>query len=219
MRADGYDTEPILRVLDQQGLRITARTYRGWNSPDRHRRPARRQGVLWPGRESGHQVVDEDTEGSLWAQEVGRSMAPSSRPGRHLRCNSRRDSQPRSRKYPLVEEAARHHPRAEGRLAGGPLNHNFSTAAPDCVWVADFTYVRTGAGVCPCHVRERVRPAHWGLARRPEHGHRSRDDSASHTAAAVRSRKTPPLSRCSDQPCIESTFAIRHLRPARATRL
>jgi len=35
MRAEGYAVEPILAVLDQQGLVIAARTYRAWKRPAR----------------------------------------------------------------------------------------------------------------------------------------------------------------------------------------
>ncbi|WJZ65502.1 IS3 family transposase [Kocuria rosea] len=142
MRAEDYAVESICAVLRQQGVPVAARTYRSWKQPGRQ--PAARtvsdaivmdallaaagtpEGLYGRRkmtaylRRSGlavaHCTVDRLMR-DLWLAGVVR--------GRRVRTTV---------------------PAKDGIRAGDQLNRDFTTDAPNTVWVADFTYVHTWAG-------------------------------------------------------------------------
>ena len=154
MRAEGYAVESILRVLRQQGLEIAARTYRAW------RRPAR-----IADRTVTDALVEDKVRDLAWKVNPvtgRREMTPEGLYGRRkwlalLRrqpgfAGASRGSVDRAMRTLGLQGVVRAKkirttiPGADGKRAGDLLNRDFSAAAPDLVWVTDFTYVRTWAG-------------------------------------------------------------------------
>ena len=140
MRAKGHAVESICRVLRQEGCQIAARTYRAWRRRSASARDTsdavllnvlhdlvgtpeglygRRKMTAWLRRE-GHQVG---------AGRVDRLM-------RVAGMNGVRRGRPVRTTVPAKD----------GCRAGDLLNRDFTAAAPNTKWVADFTYVRTWAG-------------------------------------------------------------------------
>jgi putative transposase len=143
MRADGHAVESTCRVLREQGCPVAARTYRAWR---RRRRPADRtvsdavimNAILATAgtpeelygrrkmtqhlRRAGHQVAFCTVDRIM--AELGRNGI---RRGKPVRTTI---------------------PGKDGSRAGDLLNRQFRAEAPNRVWVADFSYVRTWAGFC-----------------------------------------------------------------------
>ncbi|UTX33999.1 IS3 family transposase [Micrococcus luteus] len=140
MRAKGHAVESICRVLRQEGCQIAVRTYRAWRRRSASARDTsdavllnvlhdlvgtpeglygRRKMTAWLRRE-GHQVG---------AGRVDRLM-------RVAGMNGVRRGRPVRTTVPAKD----------GCRAGDLLNRDFTAAAPNTKWVADFTYVRTWAG-------------------------------------------------------------------------
>ena len=141
MRAEGHAVESTCRVLREQGCPVAARTYRAWR---RGRPPADRtvaDAVIMDAilatagtpeelygrrkmthhlRRAGHQVAF-CTVDSIMA-ELGRNGI---RRGKALRTTI---------------------PGKDADRPGDLLNRQFRAEAPNRIWVADFTYLRTWAG-------------------------------------------------------------------------
>lgn len=151
MRAQGHAVESICRVLREQDCQIAARTYRAW----RTRSPAVRT-------ITDAQVVNAIRD-IAWAKRADgvRRLTPEGLYGRRkMRALLRRGSL--SEVSPgAVDRAMRTLglsgvrrdkgirttiPGGDGKRAGDLLDRVFSAPAPNCVWVTDFTYVRTWAG-------------------------------------------------------------------------
>jgi putative transposase len=148
LRSQGHAVESICRVLREQGCQIAARTYRAWKT---RTTPAART-------ISDAQVMNAILTASFTAQ--GR-LAPEGLYGRrkmtaHLRrtglpsvafCTVDRCMKVLGRNGIRRGKALRTTIRAkDAQRARDLLNRDFTAAAPNRVWVADFTYCRTWAG-------------------------------------------------------------------------
>jgi putative transposase len=141
MRAEGHAVESTCRVLREQGCPVAARTYRAW----KRGRPASAR------TRTDATVVDallatKNTPEGLYGR---RKMTHYLRRRGHqvafctvdrlmtsLGMNGIRRGKP-------VRTTI---PRKDAERAGDLVNRAFTAGAPNRVWVADFTYVRTWAG-------------------------------------------------------------------------
>lgn len=151
--ARGRRVESICRVLREQGCQVAARTYREWQRPSR---PIAARTVTDAG------VLDAVREAAWTTGPDGvRRLAPEGLYGRrkmtaHLRRTSAPEASPGAvdramRALGLTgvrrgKSARTTVPGKDGRRAGDLLDRDFTAPAPNRVWVADFTYVRTWAG-------------------------------------------------------------------------
>ena len=160
MVSEGHAVESVCRVLSEQGCQVAARTYRAW----RHAKPSTRDlrdayltNAVWDLFHTEVTSSEDLAQGRprVWV------AAPESLYGRRkvtalLRAGS----------YPHVAyctvarclTAMGHKgirrarsvrttiPAKDGVRAGDLLNRQFTAAAPNKVWVTDFTYVRTWSG-------------------------------------------------------------------------
>ncbi len=155
MRAEGYTVESVCRVLSEQGCQIAVRTYRCW----------RRTHVTVAARMVSDAIVEDKVRDLAWRidpRDGRRKLAPEGLYGRRkmgaLVRRSLPDASPGS-----VDRAMRTLglqgirrgkgirttiPARDGNRAGDLLDRDFTAAAPNQVWVTDFTYVRTWAGFC-----------------------------------------------------------------------
>jgi transposase InsO family protein len=140
-RAEGHAVESICRVLREQGCQVAARTYRAW----RQARPvaARTHAdaivmnaiISTAGTPEGLYGRRKMTA-HLRRQGLTVSYDTTDRLMRTLGRNGIRRG-----KGVRTTVASR-----DGTRAGDLLNREFTAPAPNRVWVADFTYVRTWAG-------------------------------------------------------------------------
>lgn len=142
MRAQGHAVESTCRVLTEHGCRVAARTYRSWR---RTRRPVAARTV------SDAIVIDallatQNTPEELYGRRkmthllrrrgVAVAFCTVDRLMTDLGLSGvRRGKRPRTTV-----------PAKNGKRAGDLLDRDFTAPAPNRVWVADFTYVRTWAG-------------------------------------------------------------------------
>jgi putative transposase len=141
MRERGFAVESICAVLNEQGCQIAARTYRVWKQG-----PAPSIRTV-----SGAHVLNalRNTVGqpeSLYGR--GKMVAHLRRAGLGVaHCTvdrlMRTEGMNGARRARKVRTTI---PGKDGVRAGDLLNRQFSAPAPNVVWVADFTYVRTWAG-------------------------------------------------------------------------
>ena len=142
MRAEGYAVESVCAVLREQGVPIAARTYRSWKQPGR--------------RIAVRTVSDAIVMDALLAT-VGtpeglygrRKMTAYLRRSGLAVAHCTVDRLMRQLGLAGVVRGKRVRttvPSADGVRAGDLLNRKFTANAPNTVWVADFTYVRTWAG-------------------------------------------------------------------------
>ena len=157
MRVQSYAVESICRVLREQGCQIAARTYRSWKRTGR---------VVAARTVTDAQVVDAvrdiawttkvDTDGVLV-----RKLSPEGLYGRRkMTAYVRRTTMPET-SAGSVDRAMRTLGLSgvrrdkgirttilakDGNRAGDLLDRDFTAAAPNLVWITDFTYVRTWAG-------------------------------------------------------------------------
>ncbi len=153
MRAEGHAVESICRVLREQGCQIAARTYRSWTQAGR---------VVAARTVSDAQVVDAVRD-IAWATDPKgrRKLTPEGLYGRRkMTAYLRRTAMPAASAgsvdramgaLGLVgirrDKGTRTTiPAKDGIRAGDLLDRNFTAAAPNLVWVTDFTYVRTWVG-------------------------------------------------------------------------
>ena len=152
LRAEGYAVESICRVLREQGRQIAARTYRAWRAA---RQPAART-------VSDATVINAIVDASFTTDSRGRRrLTPEGLYGRrkmtaYLRRNGFPDiaacTVDRCMRILGVEGVRRGRkvrttiPAKDGRRAGDLLDRDFTAAAPNRIWVADFSYVRTWLG-------------------------------------------------------------------------
>ena len=142
MRAQGHAVESTCRVLSEHGCKVAARTYRSWREPGRQ--PADR--VVSDAVVVDALLATRNTPEALYGRRKmthhlrrhGLSVAfcTVDRLMRDLGMNGvRRGKRPRTTI-----------PAKDGHRAGDLLDRDFTATAPNRVWVADFTYVRTWAG-------------------------------------------------------------------------
>jgi len=148
MRGEGFAVETICTVLREQGVQVAARTYRAWSSPTR--------------RVAARTVFDAfvvETIRALRVDEQGRPTPESLYGRRKMTALLRRCGL--NVAHCTVDRLMGEHgwngnrrgrahrttiPAKDGVRAGDLLNRDFHAQAPNRVWVADFTYVRTWAG-------------------------------------------------------------------------
>jgi putative transposase len=148
-RARGFAVESVCAVLQGQGVQVAARTYRAWKQPGR---PVAARTI------SDAVVID-----ALLDARVG----PDDRPTPESLYGRRKMTALLRRRgldvaHCTVDRLMRQQgmagvrrgkiprtttPSMDGRRAGDHLQRDFSAPAPNRKWVADFTYVRTWAGV------------------------------------------------------------------------
>jgi len=142
MRSRGHAVESICRVLSEQGCQIAARTYRHWKQPDR---PVADRTV------HDAQIIDklqslQGTPEGLYGRRKmthflrreGLTVAycTVNRLMHDLGMNGVRRGKPVRTTIPAKD----------GKRAGDLLDRDFTAAAPNLRWVADFTYCRTWSG-------------------------------------------------------------------------
>jgi putative transposase len=142
MRREGHAVESTCRVLTEQGCPVAARTYRSWRQPGR---------VVAARTVSDAVVIDalvatRGTPEELYGRRkmtaflrrsgLAVALCTVDRLMRLLGMSGARRGKP-------VRTTV---PSKDGRRAGDLLDRNFTAAAPDRIWIADFTYVRTWAG-------------------------------------------------------------------------
>lgn len=155
MRNEGHAVESILRVLRQQGLAIAGRTCRAWKSP-----------VRIAARTVTDALVEDKIRDLAWTfnQATGQiQMTPEGLYGRRKWvARIRRESGLTGTSRGALDRAMRTlgledvrrvtklrttTPDPDGKRAGDLLNRDFTAPAPNRVWVTDFTYYRTWAGL------------------------------------------------------------------------
>lgn len=150
-RAQGRAVESVCRVLREQGCQIAARTYRNWRSA----RPAVRT-------ITDAQVVDAVRTAAWTVDRHGqRRLTPEGLYGRRKMTALLRRTTAMNVSAGSVDRAMRllglsgvrrdvkirtTIPAKDGKRAGDLLDRDFTAAAPNKVWVTDFTYCRTWAG-------------------------------------------------------------------------
>jgi putative transposase len=142
MRSAGHAVESTCRVLSSQGCRVAARTYRAWRQANR---------PVAPRTVSDAAVIDTllavrgSPEGLygrrkmthfLRRQGLEVAFCTTDRLMRDLGMNG-------VRRGKAVRTTV---PARDGHRAGDLLNRDFTAAAPNTRWVADFTYCRTWSG-------------------------------------------------------------------------
>ncbi|WP_115324638.1 IS3 family transposase [Corynebacterium pilosum] len=140
MRDEGFAVESICRVLREQGVQVAARTYRYWKKSAPATRTVTDAQIL----NALHDL--KGTPESLYGR---RKMVAYLRRQGHAVAHCTVDRLMRlagmngiSRRRTTVRTTI---PGAEDR-APDRLNRDFTAEAPNRVWVADFTYVRTTSG-------------------------------------------------------------------------
>ncbi len=150
MRSEGHAVESICRVLREQGCQVAARTYRAWRAG---REPSART-------ISDAHVMKALLEAAVTAEG---KPAPEGLYGRRKMTAYLRRSGLPDVAYCTVDRLMKTLrmngvrrckgvrttvPAADGNRAADLLNRDFTAAAPNMVWIADFTYCRTWAGFC-----------------------------------------------------------------------
>ncbi|OUZ06713.1 transposase [Aeromicrobium sp. PE09-221] len=151
MRAEGHAVESICRVLREQGVKVAARTYRGWRSAgpsartvsDAHIVEAVRNAAWTTDAQGRRKLTPEGLYGRRkMTALLRRTTVPGAGAGavdRAMRAlglsGVRRDKGIRTTI-----------PAKDGKRAGDLLDRDFTAPAPNRVWVTDFTYVRAWAG-------------------------------------------------------------------------
>ncbi|WP_347040294.1 IS3 family transposase [Glutamicibacter halophytocola] len=148
-RGCGYAVEQICRALSEQGLKVSARTYRGW----KQRQPASRaitdaqilntlhdlQQPDLKTRRPKPEVLYGRRKMHIWLQRNGFADVSKHTVDRLMR-QAGMNGLVRGRRTATTIRSK------DGHRAQDLLNRNFRTDAPDKVWVTDFTYVPTRAG-------------------------------------------------------------------------
>ena len=142
MRAQGHAVESTCRVLTEHGCQVAARTYRSWKQPDRPVASRVRRDAELIDALLGVQGTPEGLYGrrkmTHWLRRQGHPTAfcTVDRLMRDLGMNGVH----RGRGVRTTV------PAKDGHRAGDLLNRDFTAAAPNTRWVADFTYCRTWSG-------------------------------------------------------------------------
>jgi transposase InsO family protein len=149
MRARGFAVESVCAVLQGQGVQVAARTYRAWKQPGRS---------IAARTISDAMVVDALRDARTTPD--GRPRAESLYGRRKMTALLRRRGLAVAhctvdrlmRQLGMAGVRRGRTPRTTVATTGGTraadlLHRDFSAPAPNRVWVADFTYVRTWAGV------------------------------------------------------------------------
>ena len=141
MRAEGHAVETTCRVLTEHGCKVAARTYRAWRQPRSGSKRTRSDAVVMDAilsTEGAPEALYGRRKMTHWLRRQGHQVAfcTVDRLMRDLGRNGiRRGKAPRTTI-----------PAKDGHRAGDLLDRAFTAPAPNRVWVADFTYVRTWGG-------------------------------------------------------------------------
>ena len=150
MRSEGHAVESICRVLSEQGCQIAARTYRAW----RTRQPSARavsdakiveaiEQLAWTRDTQGRRkLTPEGLYGRRKMHAVLRRRGVAASPGAVDR-GMRQLGLSGVVRTKVVRTTI---PGKDGHRAEDLLNRDFTSDAPNKVWVTDFTYVRAWAG-------------------------------------------------------------------------
>lgn len=141
MRAKGHAVETTCRVLTEHGCKVAARTYRAWHHPRHVARRTRSDAVVMDAIISTAGTPEElygRRKMTHWLRRGGHQVAFCTVD--RLMCDLGRNGVRRG-KTPRTTVPAK-----DGVRAGDLLDRAFTAPAPNRVWVADFTYVRTWAG-------------------------------------------------------------------------
>jgi len=141
MRAEGHAVESTCRVLREQGLQVAARTYRAWRAG---------RGVA-ARTVSDAVVVDAlratrgTPEGLYGRRKMTHHLRRSGLPVAFCTTDRlmRQEGMSGVRRGKTIRTTV---PAKDGRRATDLLDRDFTAAAPNTKWVADFTYCRTWAG-------------------------------------------------------------------------
>lgn len=151
-RAAGHAVESICRVLREQGCQIAARTYRSWKQPGR---------TVAARTITDAQVIDAVREAAWTINAAGqRVLAPEGLYGRRKMTALIRRRLPQASAGAVdramrvlglqgvrrVKKVRTTVPAVGGSRAADLLDRDFTAAAPNLVWITDFTYVRSWAG-------------------------------------------------------------------------
>jgi transposase InsO family protein len=152
-RAAGHTVESICRVLSEQGCQVAVRTYRSWKHAGR--KVAARtisdalvedcvRGLVWTvdERDGRRKMTPEGLYGRRKMTALVRKQLPEASPGSVDRA-MRTLGLSGVRRCKGIRTTI---PGAGGSRAEDLLDRDFTATAPNCVWVADFTYCRTWAG-------------------------------------------------------------------------
>lgn len=148
MRADGHGVEQICRVLREQGLAVSSRSYRAWRTRPASDRAIDDAGIL----AVMHRLRRRDARGrqapevlygrrkmTAWLSRNGFPGISKHTVDRLMRSEGMnglvRGRKPRAR--PAEKDA---------RRAADHLKRDFSSPHPNHAWVTDFTYVPTWSG-------------------------------------------------------------------------
>jgi transposase InsO family protein len=149
LRARGFAVGSICQVLCEQGVQVAARTYRAWKAPGR--------------QVAARTISDAVVADALLSARVG----PDGRPTPESLYGRRKMTALLGRRglqvaHCTVDRLMRELgmqgvrrgktprttiPGTDGRRAGDLLDRDFTAPAPNRVWIADFTYVRTWAAM------------------------------------------------------------------------
>jgi putative transposase len=149
LRAQGFAVESVCQVLREQGVQVAARTYRAWRAP-------------------GRQIATRTLSDAVVVDALlGARTGPDGRPTPES-LYGRRKMTALLRRHGLkvahctvdrlMRQLGMHGvrrgktprttiPSADGRRASDLLDRDFTAPAPNRVWIADFTYVRTWTGM------------------------------------------------------------------------
>jgi putative transposase len=149
-RGQGFAVESICRVLSEQGCKVAARSYRAWKT----RPPALRTitdamvvdkvaSLAWTrDRQGRRRLAPEGLYGRRKMTALVRRQLPDASPGSVDRAMRLLGLSGVRRGKPVRTTI----PGKDGVRAGDLLNRDFTAAAPNRIWVTDFTYCRTWAG-------------------------------------------------------------------------
>lgn len=141
MREKGFAVESTCAVLTEQGCQVAARTYRAWKAGTQPSARTVSDAVL-----TDALLATAGTPESLYGR---RKMTAYLRRRGHQVAACTVDRLMRDLGMNGVNRAKAPRttvPGKDGTRAGDLLDRDFTAPAPNTVWVADFTYVRTWAG-------------------------------------------------------------------------
>jgi transposase InsO family protein len=147
MRARGFAVESVCAVLQGQGVQVAARTYRAWKTRPVAARTIADAIVIDALLDARTTAAGRPTPESLYGRR--KMTALLRRQGLEV-AHCTVDRLMRQLGMAGVRRGKRPRttiPATEGRRAGDLLERDFTALAPNRVWVADFTYVRTWAGM------------------------------------------------------------------------
>ena len=147
----GRAVESVCRVLSEQGLQVAARTYRAWRGARTLSERTLAMAYLMDAVHTLAYVLDDAGRFRLRPEGLygRRKMTALLRRQGHEVSYGRVDAAMKALRHNGIRRARRHRttvPAKDGVRARDLLNRDFTAAAPNRVWVTDFTYSRTWAG-------------------------------------------------------------------------